>query len=187
MYLETGNARFARSPLHTRYRRDDHSWDVHGVLISDHTPETLGAPNLVITAPHHTKHGAALRKVAYSIQYTKFWTAKFIRALYFRLFARRPSRVGLSRRRPALPRGPAVAPATLHGSGKPRRHGQRAEPPGRAACLSLETRPALPWDHRQPPAGETASALAAEAAEASRRASQGMGGAGHVNLDLWQV
>ena len=36
-----------------------------------------------ITAPHHTKHGAALRKVAYSMITERKLATKFIRALLF--------------------------------------------------------------------------------------------------------
>jgi len=84
---------------------------------------------------------------------------KFIRALLF-VFRAAPLPHGSLPAPPAAaeggPRGP---PATAHGSGKLRRRGHRAEPPGRAACLSLETRPALPRDHRQPPAGRRQARL----------------------------
>ena len=67
---------------------------------------------------HHTKHGEAppLRKVAYCIPYKRFLDSNF-----FCLFAplRCPSRVGLSRHRPPLPRGDRGGPrppSTAQGS-----------------------------------------------------------------------
>ena len=98
---------------------------------------------------HHTKHGEAppLRKVAYCIPYKRFLDSNF-----FRLFAplRCPSRVGLSRHRPPLPRGDRGGPrppSTAQGSsgGVNDAQSRREGPPDHPSSL--------PWDQLQQAAG----------------------------------
>ena len=130
-------------------------------------PETLCASNLVITATH-LQHGAALRKVAYSmITMMDDGEPQNLLERFFSSFARRPSRMGLSRRRPPLLRGARGGPRPLHTA-------QGSSGGVDIAQSRREGPPAHPLRHGRPYRGTTSSGPPGDRKHAFGRGGRGL-------------